>query len=152
VSAAPATLDQIPPEALLADYPPPMAALGERLRAIVRGAVPDAVERVRVGWRIVGYDLPVGRRRTVFFAWIMPERVHVHLGFPKGILLDDPEGLLSGTGITKQARWLTADEPADIDADVFTAYTRQAAALSGLSPSERYARLLDREVAGRTGR
>jgi hypothetical protein len=152
VTVAPATLDQIPPEALLADYPPPMAALGERLRAIVREAVPDATERVRVGWRIIGYDLPLGRRRTAFFAWIMPERVHVHLGFPKGILLDDPGSRLSGNGITKQARWLTVDGPEDIDADVFAACTRQAAALASLSRSERYARLLDREVAGRAGR
>ncbi len=149
---APATLDQVPPEALLADYPPPMAALGERLRGIVREAVPEAIERVRVGWRIIGYDLPLGRRRTVFFAWIMPERAHVHLGFPKGILLEDPGGRLSGNGITKQARWLTADGPDDIDPDVFIAYTRQAAALSTLSRSERYARLLDREVAGGAGR
>jgi hypothetical protein len=152
MSVAPATLDQIPPEALLADYPPPMAALGERLRAIVREAVPEAIERVRGGWRIIGYDLLIGRRRTVFFAWIMPERVHVHLGFPKGILLDDPRGRLSGNGITKQARWLTADGPDDIDTDVFIAHTRQAAALSGLSRSERNARLLDREAAGRPGR
>jgi hypothetical protein len=140
-------IDQIPPEALLADYPPPMAELAERLRLIVREAVPEAVERVRTGWRIIGYDLPLGRRRTVFFAWIMPEPKHVHLGFPKGILLSDHRGLLSGNGITKQARWLTTDVPDDIDADLFAAYTREAAALSSLSQAERFARLLDREVA-----
>ncbi|MFI5261534.1 MAG: DUF1801 domain-containing protein [Candidatus Limnocylindrales bacterium] len=145
-TTAPA-IDQVPPEALLADYPPPMVELAERLRRVVREAVPEALERVRVGWRIIGYDLPVGRHRTVFFAWIMTERVHVHLGFPKGILLDDHRGLLSGNGITKQARWLTADVPEDIDTDLFVAYTREAAALSSLSQAERFARQLDREVA-----
>ena len=140
-------IDQIPPEALLADYPPPMADLAGRLRRIVREAVPEATERVRPGWRIIGYDLPVARRRAVFFAWIMPERVHVHLGFPKGILLVDPERRLSGHGITKQARWLTADAPEDIDVPLFAACTREAATLCRLSPAERFARLLDREVA-----
>ena len=140
-------IDQIPPEALLGDYPPPMAELAERMRRIVREAVPEALERVRTGWRIIGYDVPVGRSRTVFFAWIMPEPEHVHLGFPKGILLDDHRGLLSGNGITKQARWLTADVPDDIDADLFAEYTREAAVVSSLSQAERFARLLDREVA-----
>lgn len=145
-------IDQIPPEALLADYPPPMAELAERMRGIVRAAVPEAVERVRTGWRIIGYDLPIGRRRTVFFAWIMPEVRHVHLGFPKGILLDDHLGRLSGNGITKQARWLTADVPDDIDPDLFMAYTREAAVLSSLSPAERFARQLDREAVTDAGR
>lgn len=140
-------LDQIPPEALLAHCPPPMVELAERLRRLVREAVPEAIERVRTGWRIIGYDLPVGRGRTVFIAWIMPERVHVHLGFPKGVLLEDQQGRLSGNGITKQARWLTADVPDDVDADLFAAHTREAAALSSLSRDERFARLLDREVA-----
>lgn len=140
-------IDQIPPEALLADYPPPMAELAERLRRVVRDAVPEAIERVRVGWRIIGYDMPIGRRRTVFFAWIMPEARHVHLGFPKGILLDDQRGLLSGNGITRQARWLTADVPEDVDTATFAVYTREAATLASLSPAERFARLLDREVA-----
>jgi len=144
--------DTFPPEALLAGYPPPMVELADRLRVIVREAVPEAIERVRAGWRIIGYDVPVGRRRTVFFAWIMPEARHVHLGFPKGILLDDDHGMLSGDGITKQARWLTADRPEDIDPATFTAYTRAAAALSCLSRAERFARLLDREVAAGAGR
>ena len=36
---------------LLAGYPDPMIELAERLRAIVRRAVPDAIEAVRPGWR-----------------------------------------------------------------------------------------------------
>ena len=98
--------DSIPPEAFLTSYPPPIIALGQRLRGVVKRAVPDAIERVRPGWRLIGYDLP-GRRRGVFFAWVWPELEHVHLGFPHGVLMDDPKSQLKGKGITKKARWLT---------------------------------------------
>ena len=103
--------DSIPPEAFLTSYPPPIMALGERLRWVVKRAVPDSIERVRPGWRLIGYDLP-GRRNGVFFAWVWPELEHVHLGFPHGVLMDDPRHELKGDGITKKARWLTY-EPGD---------------------------------------
>jgi hypothetical protein len=104
-------IESIPPEAFLAGYAPPIMTLAERLRRVVRGAVPDAIERVRPGWRLIGYDLPL-RRAGVFFAWVWPELEHVHLGFPHGVLMDDPRGELKGDRITKKARWLTY-EPGD---------------------------------------
>ena len=103
--------DSIPPEAFLTSYPPPIMALGQRLRWVVKRAVPDAIERVRPGWQLIGYDLPV-RRRGTFFAWVWPELEHVHLGLPHGTLMDDARGELKGAGITKKARWLTY-EPGD---------------------------------------
>lgn len=103
--------DSIPPEAFLTSYPPPIMALGQRLRWVVKRAVPDAIERVRPGWQLIGYDLPV-RRHGTFFAWVWPELEHVHLGFPHGTLMDDARGELKGAGITKKARWLTY-EPGD---------------------------------------
>ena len=99
-------IESIPAEAFLTSYPPPIMALGQRLRWVVMGAVPDAIERVRPGWRLIGYDLPT-RRQGVFFAWVWPELEHVHLGFPHGVLMDDPRGEMQGAGITKKARWLT---------------------------------------------
>ena len=67
------TEDAIPPDAFLSAYPDEIRALAEKLRAVVRRAAPDAIERVRFGWRLIGYDLPVGRR-TVYFAWVAPSR------------------------------------------------------------------------------
>ncbi len=84
--------DSLPVEAFLDGYPQPLRVLAERLREIVLGAVPDATERVRVGWRLIGYDLPVDRR-TVYFAWVFPEAEHVHLGFVNGMLIDDGSGV-----------------------------------------------------------
>src|SRR6185369_1549082 len=108
------TLDSMPVEAFLDGYSPAHRAIADQLRSIVLGAVPDATERVRVGWRLIGFDLAVGRR-SVFFAWVFPEVEHVHLGFPSGVVVDDPDGVMRGAGITKRARWLTygVNDPVD---------------------------------------
>jgi hypothetical protein len=139
--------DPIPPEVLLDGYPPPMAALAEGLRQVVRAAVPEALERVRLGWRVIGYDVPVARR-TVYFAWIMPEAAHVHLGFPKGVLIDDPMAALEGRGITKAARWFTLREPADLADERLAAFARAAAEVARLGRAEQALRRLEREAAG----
>ena len=131
-----AVKESIPPEALLAGYPDDMRRIAERLCAIVRRAVPEAIERVRPGWYLVGYDLSVGRR-TTFFAFVTPESKHVHLGFKNGFLLDDPSGLLLGRGITKQARWFTFRPGDTIDAAVLTPFVLEAARIAGLSRPER---------------
>ena len=138
-------IDTIPPEALLEDFPPGHVAIVERLRALVKDAVPDAIERVRSGWRLIGFDLP-RRRGTTFFAWIWPQPEHVHLGFPLGIAMTDPDGAMEGAGITKQARWLTYDSVTDIDDAVARRLIDEAARVAGLSHEERHAVLVDREV------
>jgi hypothetical protein len=122
----------MPPEMLLEDYPPAMAALAHRLRDVVAAAVPEAVERVRPGWRVIGYDVPLGGRRMAYFAWIMPERVHVHLGFPRGARLHDPEGVLDGEGQTKSARWFTLSSPTDLLDAPLAEFARMAADLASL--------------------
>ena len=122
----------MPPEALLADYPPGRAALAQDLRKVVLAAVPEAVERVRPGWRVVGYDVPVGRSRLVYFAWIMPQPEHVHLGFPKGAALHDPDNALEGEGVTKLARWFTLERADDLRDPRLAAFTRLAADLASL--------------------
>ena len=118
--------ETIPVEALLADFSPGHATIAEVLRRVVLDAVPEAIERVRPGWRLIGYDLPV-KRHGAFFAWIWPEPEHIHLGFPRGILMDDPEGRMRGDGITKAARWLTYQPGDDIDAGVATTLVLEAA-------------------------
>jgi hypothetical protein len=137
-------MDPIPPEALLADYPGPMREIAEWLRGVVRRAVPGATERVRAGWRIIGYDVPVGRRRSVYFAWIMIERVHVHLGFPQGVLMA-PNRLLDGAGITKRARWTTMSPNNLIAEAELATLAREAVEVTSLSRAERFALEMARE-------
>jgi hypothetical protein len=143
-------IETIPPEALLADFSPGPVAIAERLRTIVTDLAPDAIERVRAGWRLIGYDLP-RRRGTTFFAWIWPQPEHVHLGFPLGIVMNDPAGMLEGAGITKQARWLTFASVDDIDEAAARSLIVEAVRVAGLSHEERAAVLVDREIAGGSG-
>jgi hypothetical protein len=137
--------NEFPPEALLAEYPIAIAALAEQIRALVREAVPESIEAVRPGWRIIGYNVPAGRR-TPYFAWLMVQLEHVHLGFPQGVLLDDPDRRLEGAGITKRARWLTAVPGRDLVAEPHRRFARQAARIAGLSPGEQGALRQEREA------
>jgi hypothetical protein len=43
---------------------------------------------VQPGWRLIGYDLPVGNRLR-YFAFVAPEPIHVHLGFEHGTWMAD---------------------------------------------------------------
>ena len=121
----------VPVEAFLEGYSPKHRAIANRLRAIIRRTIPEATERVRSGWRVIGFDLPKGRR-SPFFAWIFPEHEHVHLGFPQGVLIADPERLMDGEGITKRARWLTFTSVEEIDEVLAEQLIRAAAGIGEL--------------------
>lgn len=138
-------MDPLPPEAFLDGFPPPMAAIATRLRRIVRGTFPDAIERVRLGWHLIGYEIPEGRR-SVYFAYIAPETEHVHLGFEHGWAMRDPHGLLLGQGVTKQVRWLTFRPGDPIDQDICADLVREAAEVAAMSRAERAFRSMDREA------
>jgi hypothetical protein len=136
-------MDPIPPEALLADQPPERREVANALREIVRRAVPDAIERVRPGWGLIGYDVPVGRG-TRYFAFVWAEPEHVHLGFEHGVPMDDPDGLLQGAGITKQVRWLTMKRLEDIPAEAET-LVREAVRVAAMPRAERALLKMERE-------
>jgi hypothetical protein len=108
-------VDVIPPEALLEDFPAPMQAIAQRLRDVVTQAIPEALERVRPGWRPDRLR-PADRQEARLFAFVLPEDVHVHLGFGHGWAMRDPHRMLHGAGITKRVRWLTFVAGDEIDA------------------------------------
>jgi hypothetical protein len=129
--------ESIPIEAFLEPYPEPIRIAAERLRRLVRQAEPDAIERVREGWRIIGYDVPVGRR-TRYFGWIGPEPKHVHIGFEHGVLLTDPKHRLQGAHLRlKKVRYLTFTSPDQIDEPEVLAFVREAVGIATLSRAER---------------
>src|SRR3954447_23467682 len=137
--------DAIPPEVFLAGYDEPIRALAETLRRAVREAAPSAIERVRPGWRLIGYDLPVGRR-SVYFAFVAPEPIHVHLGFEHGIFMDDPGRRLEGAHLRLKKVRFTTYEPGDaIPEQAMVDLTREAARIAAMSREERFALLMDRE-------
>ena len=142
-------MDPIPPEAFLEAFPPPMVAIAEELRAIVRRTFPEAIERVRPGWHLIGYDLPADRpgRKPAYFAYVAPEVEHVHLGFEHGWAMRDPGALLQGAGITKQVRWLTFRAGDVIDAARCAELLREAARVATMSRGERTLRAMDAEAS-----
>ena len=81
-----------------------LAATEERLRPIlhalrqtIRDIHPEACEVVRLGDGGANYG--VGPRKMLDgYAYLMPQRAWVNLGFYQGVGLPDPERLLDGAG------------------------------------------------------
>ncbi|HLA16170.1 MAG TPA: DUF1801 domain-containing protein [Candidatus Limnocylindrales bacterium] len=136
--------DPMSPEELLAPYPPILRATAESLRALVQRTLPDAIEAVRPGWRLIGYDVPIGRR-TRYVAFVWPEPEHVHLGFEHGIFMDDPDGILGGSGLRK-VRFVTLSRPGQIRDDVLERLVHEAVRVASMDRSQRVATLLDRDA------
>jgi hypothetical protein len=131
--------DQLPVEIFLDGFPPAIRDTGLRLRELIRIAVPESVEGVRSGWNWVGYGLPHKRAKRTF-AWIGPERKHIHLGFQNGILLADPDRLLHGAEERlKQFRYLTFEPQIDLDEAILIDFLRRAADLAVMPPLARRA-------------
>ena len=118
------------------EYPHGIQDAAETLRAIVRRAVPDAIERVRGGWRLIGYEVPVGRRSR-YFAYIAPEPIHIHLGFEYGAWMADPDGLLRAPTWLRKVRYTTFTAGQAIPAAALERLTREAARVALLSRGER---------------
>jgi hypothetical protein len=121
----------------LTAYPPRIARHAQALRRIMHKAVPTATERIRPGWRLIGYDVPLTRNGT-FFAWIWPELEHVHMGWEVGTLLADPDGLLHGADLKlKKVRYLTYGPDDRIEVEHVIEFSRQATAIASMSKGER---------------
>ena len=93
------------PTAKIGTFDDLLAATEERLRPIlhalrqtIRDIHPEACEVVRLGDRAANYG--VGPRKMLDgYAYLMPQRAWVNLGFYQGVGLPDPERLLDGTGV-----------------------------------------------------
>lgn len=129
--------DEQPAEFLLDGFPPAIRATGRALRALILATIPGSVETVRTGWRWIAYSLPEnGRVRN--FAWIGPERRHIHLGFEYGTLLADPEQFLQGAQERlKKFRYFTFEPAIDVDEAVLIDYLTRAAALATMPSAAR---------------
>lgn len=74
------------PEELFGEHIEPVAELAETLRRIVKAALPDAEERVYLGWHGLGYVDP----EAGYVCGIFPRKDEVKLGFEHGYALDHP--------------------------------------------------------------
>jgi hypothetical protein len=129
--------DDLPAEFLLDTFPTAIRDTGRVLRSLILATVPGTVETVRPGWRWIAYSLPEGGR-VRNFAWIGPERKHIHLGFEHGTLLADPEHVLQGAQEQlRKFRYVTFEPAIDIDVAILVDYLRRAAELAVMPSAAR---------------
>jgi hypothetical protein len=109
-------------EELLARCTPEVRRLAEAARKRICAVVPEAAEKLKPGWGLIGYHAPG------YFAFIVPSRDNVRIGFEWGVLLTDPEHLLHGEG--SQVRYAAIRTLRELQAPALAALLQQAAALS----------------------
>ena len=81
---------------LLKRNSPEVQDLMLQARALILGLVPDAGEKVYLGWNGIHFSTAGGMKDT--FCAISPQKTRINLYFTQGVHLPDPAGLLEGTG------------------------------------------------------
>jgi hypothetical protein len=105
--------------------------LCEALRGLILAEAPEAFEVAYPSWHGIGYHDPI----CGYFCAIFPMKETVKLGFEFGVLLPDPERLLTGDG--KQVRYVIIRQQADIRAEIIRQFIQAALSL----PPERDVKL-----------
>ena len=109
-------------DAWVARVVPPIRALVEELRALVKRAAPGASESIK--WGMPVYTL------NGMLCYIKPHPEYVRFGFyDQGVHLDDPAGLLEGTGVN--LRHTKVRSASDIHRNIFEQWVRDAVVLNG---------------------
>lgn len=111
---------------LLSGVDPPLVKIARELRKLILAVDPEAVETVRLGDNAATYGIGP-KKMTQGYAYIMPLREYVNLGFYQGALLRDPKGLLEGTG--KGLRHVKVRHSKDAGSTALRALVREACAL-----------------------
>lgn len=116
----------------------PLKPVVNRLRAVILEIQPEACEVVRLGDRAATYGC--GPRKMIEgYAYILPYRSWVNLGFYRGTSLADPENLLEGTGA--RMRHVKMRSVEDVERPGVRGLVREACAerkaALGLSQAER---------------
>lgn len=121
------TKTKLTPKTFLKGYPPNIRAIAEQLRVLVRQAVPDAYEEVKLGWRLIGYRVSAGKG-SAYICFIAPSQNAVELGFEYGALLDDPHQIINKK--LKQVHSIVVRSPDEINAQHMTELIHQAAMIA----------------------
>ena len=87
-------------EALLEPYDPAVREIYGALRSLVRDVTPDATEQLDLPDRLLafGFGPPGGIRLSGQAIGLIPHRAHVNVQLADGADLDDPTGIVEGTG------------------------------------------------------
>ena len=90
---------------------------------MVEAAAPTAIDSVNPGWHCVAFTHP----EVGYFCGLFPKADRVKVGFEFGVLLHDPEHLLSGSGT--QLRYLDVALDAALPKTTLTSFIEQTIAL-----------------------
>ena len=91
-----------------------------RVRTIVNDAAPEAKESIKWAQAVYEQNGP--------FCYIKAFKNSVNFGFWRGVDIDDPQGLLQGSG--EKMRHVKLVGPDDVDAEAFDAFVKQAVQLN----------------------
>jgi hypothetical protein len=85
---------------LLEPHTPTVRDVFEALRALARDVMPDAQEQLDLPDRVLafGFGPPGGVRMRGLAVGLIPHTAHVNVQLADGALLDDPSGMVEGTG------------------------------------------------------
>ncbi len=111
----------------LEQFPANIRLLAEKVRGLILKAVPDVMERVYPGWKIIGYRAPLGTS-SVYIGFLEPFQDRVVLGFEYGVLLSDPDGVLEGSGT--QVRQVTIRSVKEIRKSILVPLLLQAVSVA----------------------
>jgi len=84
-------------DGIMAGKSPEVVSIAVRLREIIAGLHPAAVEVPRAGDNAISYGVGP-KKMSEAYTYIMPLKDRVNLGFYHGVALPDPHQLLEGTG------------------------------------------------------
>ena len=85
---------------LLDPHSPTIREVFGALRALAREVMPDAQEQVDLPDRVLafGFGPPGGVRMRALAVGLIPHTAHVNVQLADGAMLDDPSGIVEGTG------------------------------------------------------
>ncbi len=109
-------------EKLLVTNSPAAQSLALDLRRLIRRLVPKSQEKIYRGWGVADYGFGGPGRG---FLTIGPQKNYVNLYFMDGVELEDPAGLLEGSG--KRLRHVKIRKPEDLKKRALHTLVRQAA-------------------------
>lgn len=116
-------------EHLVTDHPPEIQQLAWQLRALIARVHPDVTEvpRTREGVAAYGWG---EKKMTESYAYLAPQRSWVNLGFYHGATLDDPFGIVEGTGARiRHVKVMPGDDEGPLRVLLEQAKAERAAAL-----------------------
>jgi len=114
---------------LLEPHTPTVRDVFGALRALAHDVIPDAQEQVDLPDRVLafGFGPPGGVRMRGLAVGLIPHTAHVNVQLADGALLDDPSGIVEGTG--KRIRHVKCRSLDDVARPALRALLEEQAAL-----------------------